>query len=220
MLTHPDKRTKRGIELAGGINRSDHALHLAQEAYKDALRWSIVKIIHLPYLRLRPRRRVRRARAPTPTESGPMTPLSSTTTPIPKASPPTLSQARDLRLRQEMLLRRELSLRKAGDPANPKAPPPTLSAEEKELLRREFGNGTNGADGTTRPHDATHGHHDFVPVVPKQSSSKPPVHWAETQGSPPTTAPTGPSAAEAGTAPTGPITNIAEASPPWSCYAG
>ncbi len=43
MLIHPDKRAKLGVELAGGINRSDHALHLAQEAYKDALRWSIVK---------------------------------------------------------------------------------------------------------------------------------------------------------------------------------
>ena len=113
---------------------------------------------------------------PAPTEPGPLAPLSSTKIQVPKASPPTLSQARDLRLRQEMLLRRELSLNKDGGPAKPKAPPPTLSAEEKEHLRREFGNGKLGAESTSRSLDANQGQQGQVPAVPKQ---------------PPTTAPTG-----------------------------
>ena len=35
MLTHPDKRTKLGIELAGGIDMCDQALQLIQQSYKD-----------------------------------------------------------------------------------------------------------------------------------------------------------------------------------------
>ena len=64
MLIHPDRRTKLGIELAGGIDKSNRALHVAQEAYKDAVRWSVEKTLHLLYHRLRLRRRARRARAP------------------------------------------------------------------------------------------------------------------------------------------------------------
>ncbi len=177
MLVHPDKRTKLGVELAGGINRSDHALHLAQEAYKDALRWPIVKNNSLALSSPTPAPTCPTRQGPAPTESGPLAPLStcptrqvpaptepepsaplsSTEIQVPKASPPTLSQARDLRLRQEMLLRRELSLNKDGGPTKPKAPPPTLSAEEKEHLRWEFGNGKLGAESISRSHDANQG---------------------------------------------------------------
>ena len=41
MLVRPDKRTKLGIELAGGIDRCDQALQFVQQSYKDASRWSI-----------------------------------------------------------------------------------------------------------------------------------------------------------------------------------
>ncbi len=134
-----------------------------------------------------------------------MAPLSSTEIQVPKASPPTLSQARDLRLRQELLLRRELSLKKDGGPTKPKAPPPPLSAGEKEHLRREFGNGKLGAESTSRSHDANQGQQGQVPAVPKQ---------------PPTTAPTGPSTAEAGTASTRPTTKVDEVGHRRSYYDG
>ena len=88
MLTHPDKRTKLGIELAGGINKSDHALHLAQEAYKDALRWSVVKRNSLALSSPTPVPTYPTRQRPAPTESGPVTLLSSTKTLVPKASPP------------------------------------------------------------------------------------------------------------------------------------
>ena len=72
MLTHPDKRTKLGVELAGGITRSDRALHLAQEAYKDALRWPFVKNNPLTPSSPTPVPTCPTRQGPTPTESGPM----------------------------------------------------------------------------------------------------------------------------------------------------
>ena len=141
MLIHPDRRAKLGIELAGGINKSDHALQLAQEAYKDALRWSVVKRNSLVLSSPTPVPTYPTRQRPAPTESGPVAPLSPTKTLAPNASPPTLSQARSLCLRQEMLLRRELNVGKGGGPTKPKAPPPTLSTEE---------NSTYGATLATR----------------------------------------------------------------------
>ena len=141
MLIHPDKRTKLGIELAGGIDKSDRALHMAQEAYRDAVRWSSVKSSSPALSSPTPAPTCPTRHGPTPTESGPASPSPSITPPKPKASPPTLSQARELRLRQEMLLRRELG-KKAR--VNPKLRLRRFQTKKKSTYGVSLGKGKRG----------------------------------------------------------------------------